>query len=196
MKDWRNVAIPERMKALPRDRRGFPVPHIVLRDAQGVPRFQINNDTVVEACIAGGLCTICGQSMPADDQWLVGGPLSAFHPQGMYIDAPTHYDCLHYALQVCPYLAVSKYMRRLDPRTVNPQDLPEHVLFADPTQSDERVPFFVAVQVRGYTVLRPRLGQRYLRPLRPYVDVQYWNDGQRLTQAYALKLLRDHEVFH
>ena len=51
-------------------------------------------------------------------QWLVGGPASAFHPRGAYVDTPTHYACLRYALQMCPHLAGGR-VKHLDANRVN-----------------------------------------------------------------------------
>lgn len=179
------------MLDLPTDKRGYPIPFIIAEDKHGTPRFQINDDTKVEQCIRFDLCAICGTHMGVKSKWLVGGPLSAFHAHGSYIDTPTHHACLQYALKVCPYLAVSRYQRRIDLANVAAGDFDE-LLLQDPTQSEERVPFFVAVNVKRYKVSRPGLGQRYLQPDRDYLAIELWNNGEQIHRDEALELFRAH----
>lgn len=79
--DWRSIPIPKRMRALQRDRRGLPVPFIVLRDTDGRPHFTINDSQRQLKCIREKRCPICGNRLDKV-MWFVGGPLSAFHDAG------------------------------------------------------------------------------------------------------------------
>lgn len=183
--------MPENMKDLQVDKRGFPAPYIVLRDNQGVPKFTINDDRKVEECIKDNLCSICGKTM-GEDMWMIGGPLSAFHPQGAYVDIPTHKDCGEYALQVCPYLAVSVYngkstMSDIDAGKFTVDDGTQQMIFVNPTQYQDRVPFFVFNKITGYDVQRRGI-QRYIKPHKPYVEVEFWNDGEQITKDQAIEL--------
>ena len=110
---WKEIPLPPKMQQMEKDKRGYPVPYIVVRDIHGVPNFAVNDDRRVEHALEHDLCAICGGKMGKDDRWLVGGPLSAFHQHGAYLDTPTHGECLHYALKVCPYLALKKYSQVL-----------------------------------------------------------------------------------
>jgi hypothetical protein len=188
---WKEIPLPPKMRNLERDKRGYPVPYVVVRDIKGTPRFQINDENRVNNALENDLCAVCGNKM-GEDRWLVGGPLSAFHPHGAYIDTPTHKECLHYALKVCPYLAISKYQARIDLLNVREGDFPDTLMFQNPTQDDERVPFFVAVKIRSFKVTRPRLGERYLHPDRDYLDLEYWNDGKMITELEAAELYEQH----
>lgn len=42
--EWKEVPLPERMRGLPRDPRGYPIPANILRDANGVYHFIINDE--------------------------------------------------------------------------------------------------------------------------------------------------------
>jgi hypothetical protein len=191
---WKDVPVPARMQALEKDKRGFPVPYVVLRDKHGVPQFQINDELRVRQALAQDLCAICGEKMN-DDKWLVGGPQSAFHPQGAYIDTPTHHACLEYALKVCPYLAFSSYKKRMDFERALKLEMPDHAIATmDPTQDESRVPFFVAVKVSGYRILTPSPTRRYLKPHRPYLQVQFWNDGEQITDQEANLLILQNQL--
>ena len=181
------------MKDLQVDRRGFPAPFIVLRDKNNVPQFIMNDDTKVEQCIAEDLCSICGKKMH-DDKWMIGGPMSAFHPQGAYVDVPVHKVCGEYALQVCPYLAVSVYngkqtMDDIDAGKFSVDD-DKRMIFINPTQSQDRVPFFVFSKITGFDVQRRGLN-RYIKPTRPYLEIEFWNDGEKISEEEAIRLAKE-----
>ncbi len=190
-KNWKSIPIPEKMKEMEFDPRGYPIPFVILR-GNNKSYFQVNDERKVNEAIEKNLCAICGKPME-DDTWLVGGPLSAFHPHGAYIDTCTHQDCLHYALKVCPYLAVPNYKKRIDMSNVDVSEFEDSMFFQDPTQDEERVPFFVAVHVTGFRVSRPEPGKRYLHPNRDYRAVEFWNDGKEITREEAVELLKENQ---
>ena len=97
------IPIPERMRHL-KVYRGYAVPWGVLIDADGTPQFAINMEEARDLMIHADLCGICGKPL-FRGRWFVGGPASALHPRGAYIDMPIHNECKDYALQACPYLA-------------------------------------------------------------------------------------------
>lgn len=190
MKNWKIIPIPARMRNLEIDKRGFPIPYIIMKDASGTPHFTINKDTLVEKCIKDNKCQICGKIL-RDDKWMIGGPQSAFHPQGVYIDTPVHKSCGIYALQVCPYLAFSSYNGKLTIDDINEKNFnmnteTKKLLFVNPTISKDRVPFFVFSKIESFEVRRHGPGLRYIVPKRPYLEIEYWDDGEQITKEQAI----------
>jgi hypothetical protein len=183
MKNWKTVPIPGKMQGLERDARGFTIPFIVLRDNNNKAHFQINDTYKVLECIKNRLCAICGNPLK-DDMWLAGGPLSAFHPNGAYIDTPTHHECGTYALIICPYLAVSAYNKRLDSTTLNTDNF-EGSIFIDPTVIADRPPFFVFAKISDFTVNPENM---YLIPVKPFLEVEFWKEGLIIPQIEAQEL--------
>ena len=188
-RNWRDVPIPPRMQHLPRDRRGLPIPFVVLRDKDDQPHFTINDTTKSLYCLKHDLCPISGTPL-SRGRWFVGGPLSAFHQDGAYVDLPSHLDCIEYALQVCPYLAAPKYARRLDDATVDYERL-DHKVLVDPSMNPDRPPLFVAVMAIGQSVRHLGFGQFRLRPKRPYRRVEFWRYGARLSQEEGERLVAE-----
>jgi hypothetical protein len=181
----KHVPIPERMAQLPRDPRGYPIPFIVLRDADNRPHFTINDTTSVEFAIRHDLCAICGSKL-FRGRWFVGGTGSAFHEHGAYIDGPVHGDCAEYALQVCPYLAAPKYAGRLDAKTLDPAKLPASIILKDNTLDPRRPEHFVAVLATG----QRRTGHGHFVPKRPYLAASVWKGGEceaRLNRAETIR---------
>lgn len=181
------VPIPDLMRRLPRDARGYPIPVIVQRDIDGRPHFAINNEPVRQRMMRADRCTICGQPLHRF-RWMVGGPISAFDEHGAYSDPPLHKDCAHYALQVCPYLAAPRYLKRIDGKTVDPEKMPEARLgFYNPTQPElaARPDFFAAVMTTGqrYTDHEnypPGTILGFVIPQRPYRAIEFWEHGRQV----------------
>lgn len=190
MDRFKNTPIPSYMEMLPRDRRGFPIPYIVFRDKNGDPHFTINDQRRVTHAKNQGLCSICGKTFarfrdgqgrvnpnPRDaGMWFVGGPLSALHPRGAYVDPPSHRECAAYALTVCPFLAAPVYSTRIEDRTVKKGAMAEEsVILVDPTMLPDRPDVFVAVWATGW-----REAGAYMKPIGVRA-MQAWRHGARLT---------------
>jgi len=175
--------IPARMAHLPRDKRGFPIPANVLLDDAGMPHFTINDEETRQRFIKEDRCPICAGKLHRG-RWSVGGPLSAFHPDGRYMDTPMHYECCAYALRVCPYLAMPSYTKRLEGRTLNARDPGTIAIpLTDPTVIPDRPSLFVAVMHVGQTYTRAPWGVRYIIPNRPYRNIEYWQNGSKMDPA-------------
>lgn len=185
-------SIPARMRALERDKRGYPIPFIVWRDTDGNPHFTINDSQVVMAVLTGGRCSICGGKL-GENIWMIGGPKSAFHEHGAYIDPPVHKDCGTFALKTCPYIALPSYSGRIDAKTVKPGKEGEHVLFEDRTMIPERPPLFVFAKTSRVQISAPYPGAHYVHPKRPWRDVEYWQDGKQITPEAAMVIMAQTE---
>ncbi len=134
-------------------------------------------------------CPICGERL-GRWRWLVGGPRSAFDPHGCYFDLPGHRDCVEYALQVCPYLAIPKYLRHTD-AVAHPEKLPPEMrILLDETIIPERPEVMVAVCATKIALLDRGGLQPYLKPVQPFDDWTYWRHGKRIDETQALPYLR------
>lgn len=189
--DMQTIPIPERMGALLVDSRGYPIPVVVQRDQFGKPLFAVNDSAMAIKCTVQKLCSICGQRL-TKELWYAGGPRSALDPQGCYFDSAMHHECLIYALQVCPYLALRSY-RTMDVDTILPkleQRLEGNRVLVDLTQEPTRPQLFVVVMSYGRSLLRSGVDQcPYSRPLRPYHAVEYWRHGRQIQTAEAMEVL-------
>lgn len=185
--NWKDVPLPKRMQTLPKDARGFPIPHIVAYDSHGKPQFAVNDRHTALMALRDGLCGICGQPLPKYDIWMVGGPRSAFDPRGCYIDGPLHGGCARYALQVCPYLAVSlmKYRSMINVENLSGR-FDGTTILVDPTVDPDHPILFAMVRIEQFAMTP----NGYLVPSRPYLDAEFWNGGEPMTRAEAtVKLL-------
>jgi hypothetical protein len=173
--------VPERMQHLPRDRRGYPIFFGAFIDEDGTPFFTINDELKRAAMIRDDLCSICGRKL-LRGRWFIGGAGSAFHPHGAYIDMPMHDECAHYALVVCPYLAVPSWRDAV--AQAHLKQIKDAIVAVDPTMIAGRPQLFVVVMAIGQRMVPGNTPlQRYVRPARPYRKVEYWRHGQRIDDA-------------
>jgi len=188
------VPIPDRMKHLPVDKRGYPIPVVVAVNNDGEPLFTINDtDKVFENVKIGG-CSICGDPINQGEMCFVGGPGSAFHPQGCYSDGPNHRECARYAMMVCPYLAAPKYVRRIDAGKMAANSKFSALL--DTTVMPERPDIFVLLVSDSYGLDFPfGPGAKYM----PYSDTanrrmndyEVWRHGEEIVdEEEGLTLIR------
>lgn len=186
MKNWKTIEIPKLIKDNCKiDKRGLIVPFVVLEDNFGEFHFKVNDNIKQIKAIKENLCAICGTELK-EDMWLIGGPGSAFHNNGCYIDSCSHYECSRYALQVCPYLAYSGYNSKTDILKIQEQ-IDADLLLDNPTVDNNRVPLFVLSKIKSF-----EYKNGYIYPRKPYIDVQFWNNGIQLDDYQAIKIIINH----
>jgi hypothetical protein len=185
------IPIPDRMKHLKVDRRGYAIPYGVVTDKDGTVHFAINDEATRQQSIRGGLCSLCGTKL-FRGRWLIGGPLSAFASNGAFLDPPMHDECAHYALQVCPYLAAPRYAREIGTAKAQGARF-DHQLIVEHDEAQAGRPdgdLFVALM----TVDRIELiadGQ-YVKPRGDYRKIEFWRHGQQLDLDEGLRIVREH----
>ncbi len=190
--NWKDVPIPERMQKLPRDARGYPIPFNILRDKDGKAHFTINDHEKAAICVNERRCPICGD-LNDKTLWFAGGPLSAFHPAGCYIDQPMHHECVQYAMKVCPYLAAPRYAGRIDTGTLDPNKLPEETIVVDPTMIARRPDIFVLVEALTYTLSKGAPPFLHLHP-QGRRRVEFWRKGEQLSYEDACVFVPDLQI--
>jgi hypothetical protein len=180
MYDFANVSIPPLMAKNKRDKRGYPIPYIVFRDSKGKPQFTVNDHKLVTRCLNHNRCGICGNKL-GDLIYFVGGPASAFHPNGAYVDPPMHKECATYALQVCPYIAFRKYTGAKAKYEHDDDDGKRYVV-EDPTMMPGKPKMFVLKGTHGFVNMAtgPRESPRLVPT--DAEEIEFWLDGEQLDQ--------------
>jgi hypothetical protein len=106
--------MPDRIKALPRDHRGYPMPWFIHRTASSHD-FRVIGAGKIEQALALNLCWICGHSLGRNKTFIIG-PMCSINRRSA--EPPSHYSCAVYAAKLCPFLSKPR-MRR------NEKDMPE-----------------------------------------------------------------------
>lgn len=107
--------MPGRMKQLPRNSAGYPVPFFV-EFIDGVPDFRVMNSDNLRRAIMEELCWICGHRLHRYMQ--TRGPRGTFVAGPMCLvnrtsaEPPSHEDCAVWSAKACPFLSNPNKVRR------------------------------------------------------------------------------------
>src|SRR5882672_8370685 len=106
--------LPERMRSLPLDQRGYPIPWFVHIDEKG-PDFRVVKRGAVTGAYRGGTCWLCGYKLGVYKTFVIG-PMCGMNR--VTSEPPCHRECALYAAQACPFLTRPLAVR-------NARDMPE-----------------------------------------------------------------------
>lgn len=99
---------PARIRTLPVDERGYPVPWFVAW-IDGKPDFRVvHPETVVEA-MRMRKCWVCGGTLGRHVAFVIG-PMCVVNR--VSAEPPMHCECAEYAAKACPFLTLPKAKRR------------------------------------------------------------------------------------
>jgi len=105
--------MPNRMKSLPTDDVGRPVPFFA-GYVDGVPDFRTMTSAALVDCVRKSLCWVCGQPLlkrygkPVGT--FVAGPMCLVN--GTSAEPPSHADCAEWCARACPFLLNPNKVRR------------------------------------------------------------------------------------
>lgn len=102
---------PREIWNLPKDKRGYPIPHFVDMRApyvDGNPDFRMMSMEAMRACINEKLCWICGKSL-GPVMCFPAGPMCGINRTSS--EPPSHGACAFWAARACPFLAQPKRIR-------------------------------------------------------------------------------------
>jgi len=110
--------MPARMKRLPFDERGYPVPRFVqwIRDPEAekagkpgaYPDFRYADFEFRARAFRSGLCWLCGERLGRHRVFVIG-PMCVINRTTM--EPPCHRDCAEFAAQACPFLVSPRRKR-------------------------------------------------------------------------------------
>jgi hypothetical protein len=163
----RYLEMPDRMKHLPLNDQGFPIPFFVPY-YDGKPEFRGFDPDRQAICVRHQRCWLCGEPLGKFLVFTIG-PMCAVNRASA--EPPSHYDCAFYAVQACPFLSQPR-MRR------NEKDMPEN----------EGAPGIMLKRNPGVTLLwvtrnyKPfKAGRGVLFKVGDPVRVEFYAEGRNAT---------------
>lgn len=161
--------LPDAIKVLPRDSRGFPVPAFA-EWIDGEPDFRVVKKGWREQCHNRKLCWICGCKM-GSRLWFVTGPMCTV--TRTTAEPPCHRECAEFAVRACPFL--SRPLAKRDTK-----DLPEGHYTVE--GHVDRNPGVACVwETRSYKPFR--VGDSWLIEMGEPDKVEAWAHGRPATRA-------------
>jgi hypothetical protein len=102
--------LPPRMRGLPVDERGYPVPYFVSW-VDGKPEFRAADPMKLRNCIRDRLCWVCGDFLGVHATFVIG-PMCGVNR--ISAEPPSHIECARWSARNCPFLSNAGRKRRED----------------------------------------------------------------------------------
>lgn len=99
----------DRLKRLPIDERGYPVPFFVAW-IDGKPEFRMADPRKQQRCIQNSLCWVCGQLLAEPELAFIIGPMCGINR--ISSEPPAHMECAEWSVRGCPFMAKPQMERR------------------------------------------------------------------------------------
>lgn len=160
-----------RMRALPVDARGFPVPFFV-QWIDGAPEFRLMDRAKYVRALREHLCWVCGQPRGRYHTFLIG-PMCAVNRVSS--EPPSHRECAEWSARNCPFLSRPQMVRREDART-------EGAAFVGGTGIRRNPGVALAWTTRVFRLFRDQEGKPLLELGAP-TAVSWWREGRPATRA-------------
>jgi len=183
----KDIPIPFALSKNDRDRRGLPIPVIIYRDKDGTPHFTVDDTRMVNHVLANKLCGLCGGKLKLGQMWLIAGGDSWKREDELFTSPPAHEDCARYAVQTCPFMAASSYSRLIEEKTLKPGALHDSIGVHNDQIRPPRPLYFTLFRTTAISLIDAEdgSGRKYIRPRRPWKDLEFWRNGQPISQAEA-----------
>jgi hypothetical protein len=101
-------ARPPRMRQLPIDARGYPVPWFV-QWIDGKPDFRVMDRAKWVRAVRFGNCWLCGETIGKRRTFVIG-PMCAINRTTS--EPACHHDCAEFAVAACPFMVLPRAKRR------------------------------------------------------------------------------------
>lgn len=166
------VGMPARMRALPLDDRGYPVPWFVAW-VDGKPEFRAMDARKFRDAVKHGRCWVCGEKLGKWKTFVIG-PMCAVNRTTA--EPPSHTDCAIWSAKNCPFLTRPHMVRREDEFSRDPDHAPAgHMITRNPGVA-------LVWTTRGYFIQRDSHGQPLIEVGDPD-DVLWFCEGRPATRA-------------
>lgn len=165
--------IPFRMRSLPVDGRGYPVPFFIAW-IDGKPDHRVADPEKFARAIRGKLCHLCGEPLDSMLTFIIG-PMCGINR--VSADPPDHLDCARWAAAACPFLTRPNAKRR-SANLPEEATLSEHGLARNPGVT-------LLWSTRSFELIKDPSGG-YLCRVGDPVSVEFLAEGRPATRDEVL----------
>jgi len=167
--------LPDSIKHLPRNEKGYPVPYFAM-EIEGKPDFRVADPAKFTKCLKEHRCWVCGGHLGKLKTFVLGPMCTVTRTTS---EPPCHRECAEFAARACPFLTkpLAKRSDVSDIDHVNPGGI-----------MIERNPGVTALwATKSYTVFR---AHGILMQVGDPEAVTFWREGRRATRAEVIESIR------
>lgn len=168
--------LPERMRHLKIDERGYPVPYFVAT-VNGKPDFRVSDAERWQKCARFGHCWVCGEIVGQFKTFVIG-PMCAVNR--VTSEPSCHLDCAVFSATACPFLTLPKAKRRDANMPSEAREAPGIVISRNPGVT-------CLWTTRSYKYLDA--GNGYLFKLDDPTDIQWFAEKKAATREQCLSAI-------
>lgn len=170
--------LPENMKSLPIDERGYPVPWFVPW-IDGKPEFLMADGSKLRLALANRICWVCGKPLPALGKPItfVIGPMCVVNR--ITAEPPNHLECAEFSAKGCPFLSKPQMTRRENENTERFRSDIAGIMI-------ERNPGVTCVySTKKFQLVSDGKGKKLIELGEP-VSLSWWKEGRPATRAEVM----------
>lgn len=172
-----NAAMPDRVRRLPRNRHGYPIPWFVAELEDGSRDFRIADQRKHLDALRFKLCWVCGGNLGRYAAFVIG-PMCAVNR--ISAEPPSHLDCAVYSAKVCPFLATPQMKRREGGK-------PDGLVEAAGVTITRNPGVALVWTTRQYRIFRPEMGAAgYLCDIGEPTSLQWFAEGRAANRAEVI----------
>jgi hypothetical protein len=165
--------LPDRMKYLAIDQRGYVVPWFV-PIVDGQPEFRCMDVQKFHLAVRLGLCWVCGGYL-GTHRTFITGPMCLI--SGTNAEPPSHWVCATYAARNCPFLSKPQMVRREN-------DLPENMEGAAGIPILRNPGVTAVATMKSYLLFHDDAGKPLIEmKLDTLEHVEWFREGRPATRA-------------
>jgi hypothetical protein len=177
--------LPERLKYLRVNSRGYPVPFFVqwmkdekpCRPGEGEPDFQITSEDALVSCIRDSACWVCGQRLGVFRAYVLG-PIAAINRISR--EPPSHLECAEFAAKACPFM--------VNPQMVRPKVKATNVI-VDSMMLPENPGISIVWVVRNFMRMKRDGNGGILFDIGEPIRATWWKKGRPATPGECAEAL-------
>jgi hypothetical protein len=170
-------ALPPRLRKLPVDARGYPVPWFVAwvdgpDGPETIPEFRAMDGRKWSAAVKQRLCWVCGEML---GRWLAFpiGPMCAI--TRTTAEPPSHLECAEWSVRNCPFLSQPRMVRREDHLPAEAEMPAGHGIMRNPGVT-------CIWTTRGYELFDDGRGKALIT-IGECERATWWSEGRAATRA-------------
>lgn len=183
--------LPQKMRHLPIDARGYPVPWFVawldkkgrpLARGRGTPEFRVQAPNAAPEAHNAHKCWVCGGKLGKYLAFTTGSIAAVNRSSG---EPPSHLECSDWAARACPFLSRPHARRRsagMPEGTGDGQSQPGEPILRNPGVA-------LVYVTTGYRVLHLEDGEA-LFAMFPPTEVRWYAEGRPATREEVIESLR------